>query len=276
MQHNAGDSASSMNEQPIGVFDSGIGGLSVVTHILKLLPRENIIYFGDTARVPYGSRSNEIVQTYAVEDAAFLTSKNVKAMVIACNTVSAVGLEKVRAAFSVPVIGVIIPGAQAAARTTKNKKVGVIGTIATIASQSYANAIRLIDPAIEVTSQPCPLFVPLAEEGWTTHKASQLIAEEYLEPLKDAKVDTLVLGCTHYPLLHDIIHKTMGAGVTLVNPGEETVRWTKDFLAQHNLLNKSGQPPRHSFYVSDLPQKFLEVGERFLGMKLENVEKIDI
>ncbi|HZV13260.1 MAG TPA: glutamate racemase [Candidatus Kapabacteria bacterium] len=264
------------NERPIGVFDSGIGGLTVVHHLLRLLPNENIVYFGDTARVPYGGRSKEILRVYSLEDAAFLMSKNVKMIVIACNTVSAVGLEYVRARYDVPVLGVIIPGAQAAVRATKNKKIGVIGTMATVSSNSYTEAILALNPTVEVISQPCPLFVPLAEEGWTTQKATELIADEYLAPFKRAGVDTLVLGCTHYPLLHDMIEKVMGPNVMLVNPGAETAQATKAFLTEHNMLNASGLKPRHEFYVSDVPLKFLEVGERFLGMKLENVAKVDI
>jgi len=268
--------------RPIGVFDSGIGGLTVVHYLLQFLPAEDIIYFGDTARLPYGSHSPEIVRTYALEDAGFLVNKHVKTIIVACNTVSAVGIDAVRARFDVPVIGVIEPGASAAVRATRNKKIGVIGTLATITSNAYSNAIHAIDPAIEIFGTACPLFVPVAEEGWANHKAAELIAEEYLEKMGKSGVDTLVLGCTHYPLLHDVIQKIMGSGVTLVNPGEETALWTKNFIMSHNLSNpdhpdhSNHATTRHEFYLSDLSLKFSEIGERFLGMKLENVHKVEL
>lgn len=264
------------NSRPVGVFDSGIGGLTVVHHLLRVLPHERIVYFGDTARVPYGSRSRDVVEQYAVQDAAFLLSRNVKAIIVACNTVSAVGIDAVRNKFAIPILGVILPGARAAAAATKTKRIGVIGTIGTIASNSYTDAIHAIDPLITVVAAPCPLFVPLVEEGWTHHRATQATAEEYLKPLHDANVDTLVLGCTHYPLLTDVIQSVMGPGVRIINSGEETANDARQFLADHQLLNPSTDIPHHEFFVSDAPLKFQEIGERFLGTKLEHVEKVDI
>lgn len=264
------------DSRPVGVFDSGIGGLTVVQHLMRMLPHEHIVYFGDTARVPYGSRSREVVEQYAVQDAAFLLSKNVKAIIIACNTVSAVGIDAVRQRFDVPLLGVILPGARAAAAATRNKRVGVIGTIATVSSGSYTQAIHAIDPAITVFGQACPLFVPLAEEGWTHHRATEAIAEEYLHGLREERVDTLVLGCTHYPLLHDVIQNVMGPDVRIINSGEETARDARAFLEQRGLMNPGHDNARHEFFVSDVPLKFQEIGERFLGVSLAHVEKVDI
>ncbi|HEY6953131.1 MAG TPA: glutamate racemase, partial [Bacteroidota bacterium] len=189
------------NARPIGVFDSGIGGLTVVRALMKHLPHENLVYFGDTARVPYGPKSAQVVREYAVQDTDELLKHNVKYIVVACNTVSAVALDVVQKRARVPVLGVIVPGAEAAAHATVKKRVGIIGTLGTVLSNAYTNAIRQIDPGIQVFSQPCPLFVPLAEEGWTSHAATELIAKEYLFPLTLEKIDTLILGCTHYPLL---------------------------------------------------------------------------
>ncbi len=188
-------------EKPIGVFDSGIGGLTVVKRIANTLPEEDIVYFGDTARVPYGSKSNSTVIEYSIQDARFLMNKNVKVIVAACNTASSIAIEQLRKNFDVPVIGMIEPGAQLAVKETKNKKIGVIGTRATISNKAYSKEIKRLDPQILVFEKACPLFVPLAEEGWIDHKATYEIAEEYLAELRDLKIDTLVLGCTHYPLL---------------------------------------------------------------------------
>src|SRR6266571_5391653 len=198
-------SSKSQQAKPIGVFDSGIGGLTVVQALMKRLPHENIVYFGDTERVPYGPKSNQVVREYAAQDTDFLVGHNVKMIVVACNTVSSVALEVVQKHSKVPVVGVILPGAKAAVRATTKKRIGVIGTIGTIASNAYTNAIRQFDSLATVVGQPCPLFVPLAEEGWIDHKATELIAKEYLFPLKLQKIDTLVLGCTHYPILREVI-----------------------------------------------------------------------
>jgi glutamate racemase len=262
------------SSQPIGVFDSGIGGLSVVHSLTRELPFENIVYFGDTARVPYGPKSPQVVREYALQDTDVLLQHDVKAVVIACNTVSAVALDVVQKRARVPVIGVILPGAAAAVRATKKQRVGIIGTVGTINSKAYTNAIRQINSSVKVFGQPCPLFVPLAEEGWTDHKATELIAKEYLFPLTLEKIDTLVLGCTHYPLLRDVIDRILHHAVTLIDSGEATAAAVKELLAQHDLLNPSSMKPRLQFFVSDIPHRFTEVGERFLGQRLGKVERV--
>ncbi len=265
----------SPQERPIGVFDSGIGGLTVVRAMMRLLPHENIVYFGDTARVPYGPKSPQVVREYAAQDTDYLVKHQVKMIVIACNTVSAVALEVVQKHAKVPVVGVILPGAEAAVRASKTKRIGVIGTVGTIASNAYANAIRLCDPQASVTGQACPLFVPLAEEGWTDHAATELIAKEYLFPLKLHKIDTLVLGCTHYPILRSVIQEIVGAGVTLVDSGEATAQVVADLLDEKGLRNMSSARANVQFFVSDIPHKFAEVGERFLGERLGRVRRAE-
>ncbi|MGB2868703.1 MAG: glutamate racemase [Bacteroidota bacterium] len=260
--------------EPIGVFDSGIGGLTVVRALRHHLPNENIVYFGDTARVPYGPKSPEVVREYSVQDTDVLLSHNVKMIVVACNTVSAVALDVVQKRAKVPVIGVIIPGAEAAAAVTKKKRVGVIGTVGTIASNAYTNALRQVDPSIQTFSQACPLFVPLAEEGWIDHKATELVAKEYLFPLTLEKIDTLILGCTHYPLLKAVIGKVLHNSVELIDSGEATAVKVKDLLISEGLKNTSSMKPNVQFFVSDVPLKFSEVGERFLGEKMGKVNRI--
>jgi glutamate racemase len=264
-----------MNSKPIGVFDSGIGGLTVVHALTKRLPHENVVYFGDTARVPYGPKSPQVVREYAAQDVDFLASKDVKMVVIACNTVSAVALDVVMKRAKVPVVGVIHPGAAAALNATKKKRVGVIGTLATIGSNAYAHAIRQLDKDIQVFSQACPLFVPLAEEGWTDHKVTELVAKEYLFPLQLEKIDTLILGCTHYPLLREAIQKVVDGTVTLIDSGEATAAEVERLLDEHGMRNPSTHKPNLQFYVSDIPAKFTEVGERFLGQKLGRVQRAE-
>jgi glutamate racemase len=264
-----------MNSRPIGVFDSGIGGLTVVHALTQRLPHENIVYFGDTARVPYGPKSPRVIREYAAEDTDFLLSKNVKMIVIACNTVSGVALDVVMKRANVPVVGVIHPGAAAAVAATKMKRVGVIGTIATIGSHAYTNAIRQLDPDVKVFSQACPLFVPLAEEGWTHHKATEMIAKEYLFPLKLEKIDALILGCTHYPLLKDVIKKVVDGNVRLIDSGEAAAAEVERLLDDSKLRNSSSLKPHLQFFVSDVPAKFTEVGERFLGQKLGRVMRAE-
>jgi glutamate racemase len=263
------------NAQPIGVFDSGIGGMTVVRALTQYLPHENIVYFGDTARVPYGPKSPQVVREYAMQDTDVLLQHNVKLIVIACNTVSAVALDVVQKRAKIPVIGVILPGAEAAAKATKKKRIGVIGTIGTVFSNAYTNAIRQLDPDIKVFGQPCPLFVPLAEEGWINHKATELIAKEYLFPLTLEKIDTLVLGCTHYPILRNVINKVLHDSVTLIDSGEATAVVVKKMLTELNLENTSKLKPNLQFYVSDVPHKFAEIGERFLGTKLGKVQRVE-
>jgi glutamate racemase len=262
------------DSRPIGVFDSGIGGLTVVRALMRHLPNENLVYFGDTARVPYGPKSTLVVREYAVHDTDELLRHNVKAIIIACNTVSAVALDVVQKRAKVPVLGVILPGAEAAAQATKNKRVGVIGTLGTVLSNAYSNALRQLNPDIHVTSQACPLFVPLAEEGWTSHPATELVAKEYLFPLTLEKIDTLILGCTHYPLLKETIDSVLHRSVVLIDSGEATAFATVHLLEKLGIRNESTLKPNLQFFVSDIPHKFTEVGERFLGQKLGKIQRV--
>jgi glutamate racemase len=265
-----------MNSKPIGVFDSGIGGLTVVRALMKRLPNENIVYFGDTARVPYGPKSSQVVREYAAQDTDFLLSQNVKMIVIACNTVSSVALDVVQKRAKMSVVGVIQPGSESALIATKNKRIGVIGTLTTILSNAYTNTIRQLDSSIEVFSKPCPLFVPLAEEGFIEHPATELIVKEYLFELRLKKIDTLILGCTHYPILKNIISKVMGEGVRLIDSGESASAQVEKILVTEGLRNPSNLKANMKFFVSDIPHKFTEVGERFLGQKMGIVKKVHI
>jgi glutamate racemase len=263
-------------EKPIGVFDSGIGGLTVVKRLFSTLPKESIVYFGDTARVPYGSKSNQTVIEYSIQDTNFLLSKNVKAVVVACNTASSIAIEELRKRFDVPVIGMIEPGASMAVKETKNKRIGVIGTRATIGNKAYSNAIKKIDNEIEVLEKACPLFVPIAEEGWVRHKATYEIAEEYLKELREKEIDTLVLGCTHYPILADIIQEVVGKDVKLIDSGVASSEIVKNEIARIGLETNSAVPGQASFYVSDIPTTFKQVAELFLGQPVNEVIKIDL
>ena len=264
-----------IQSKPIGVFDSGIGGLTVMRALTEQLPHENIVYFGDTARVPYGSKSPQTVREYAAQDTDFLMSHDVKMIVVACNTVSSVALDVVQKHANVPVVGVIIPGARAALNATKRNRIGVIGTVGTIASNAYVNAIRQLDAAATVVSQPCPLFVPLAEEGWVDQEATQLIAKEYLFPLKLQDIDALVLGCTHYPILKNAIAEVMGSGVRLIDSGEAVARDVEQILTERKLINPSKHTANVQLFVSDIPYKFAEVGQRFLGRTLGKVRRAE-
>ena len=264
------------NNKPIGVFDSGIGGLTVVKRFAANLPNENIIYFGDTARVPYGSKSNSTVIEYSIQNTDFLLNKNVKAVVVACNTASSVAIYALKEKFAVPVIGMIEPGAEMAIRETKNKKIGVIGTRSTIDNRAYSNEIKKIDPEAEVIEKACPLFVPLAEEGWTDHQATIEIAEEYLGELRNLDIDTLVLGCTHYPILSEVIQNVMGENVTLIDSGIASAEVVKKELKQINLENNSSEKGTSEFYVSDIPTTFKSVAELFLGRQISDVHKVDL
>lgn len=263
-------------EKPIGVFDSGIGGLTVVKRLFSTLPKENIVYFGDTARVPYGSKSNSTVIDYSIQNTNFLLSKNVKAVVVACNTASSVAIDELRKRFDIPVIGMIEPGASMAINETKKGKIGVIGTRATISNKAYSATIKKLNPAIEVFEKACPLFVPLAEEGWTNHKATVEIAEEYLKELREKDIDTLVLGCTHYPILSDVIQKVIGSNVKLIDSGIASSEIVRDELIRIGLETNSAVPGQASFYVSDIPTTFKQVAELFLGQPVNEVIKVDI
>lgn len=262
-------------ENPIGVFDSGIGGLTVVSRLIELLPHENIVYFGDTARVPYGNKSSEAVREYALQDAKFLLSRGVKLIVIACNTASAVAMDIVEAHSSVPTIGVIEPTAREAVRLSGSMGIGVIGTLSTIDSCAYTSALKSVDSKVKVSAQACPLFVPLAEEGLFDHQATDLIAREYLSRFV-GKIDVMILGCTHYPLLKGAISRALEDKVQLVDAGEATAKSVKEVLLRSDLLNTQSGRPRYEFYVSDFPQKFNEIAERFLGRKLEFVRKVQV
>ncbi len=279
-------------ERPIGVFDSGIGGLTVVRQLMSRLPREHIVYFGDSARVPYGTKSPETVTRFAMESARFLLKRDIKFLIVACNTASAVALEVLQQRFEVPMIGVIEPGVRAAAGATRTRNIGVIGTQATIRSGAYERGILGLLPDAVVSGVPCPLFVPLAEEGWTTGPVVEQTGRIYLEPLLRKGVDTLILGCTHYPLLKDAIAGIMGPEVTLVDTAEETVRLVREQLETLGLLRDGGgaQGDRGTsqrgvpdgeahgtrrFFVSDIPAQFSAVGGRFLGEPMLEVEWVD-
>ncbi|MCC7142000.1 MAG: glutamate racemase [Candidatus Eisenbacteria bacterium] len=259
-------------DRPIGVFDSGIGGLTVVRQLLSFLPDEDIVYFGDTARVPYGTKSPETVTRFTREAARFLAHRGVKCLVLACNTASALALPALREDFELPMAGVILPGARAAGRATRNRRIGVIGTVATVRSGAYEAAIRELDPAIEVRAAACPLFVPLAEEGWIEGEVVEQAARIYLAPLLASGVDTLILGCTHYPLLKTAIARIAGPEVTLIDTAEETVREVEAMLRSEGLRRDARAEGHHRFFVSDVPAQFSEVGARFLGRPLSSVE----
>lgn len=264
------------SSSPIGVFDSGIGGLTVVAEIMRQLPDEGIVYFGDTARLPYGPKSSETVRQFAVQDTEFLLRQGVKAVVVACNTASSVAIEDLSGRYSLPIIGVIRPGALAAVSTTLAGKVGVIGTEGTIASHAYRREIHRLDRDIEVLEVSCPLFVPLAEEGWTDREVTLVIAHEYLRPLRDAGVDVVVLGCTHYPILKDTIAKVFGPSVRLIDSAEETARETSEQLSALDLSRTDAGAPERRFFVSDVPHRFREQAERFLGSPLPDVSVVSV
>ena len=263
-------------EKPIGVFDSGIGGLTVVKRISSNLPKEDIVYFGDTARVPYGSKSNSTVIEYSIQDAKFLMNKNVKAIVVACNTSSSVALNDLRKCFNVPVIGMIEPGSQAALKATRNGRIGVIGTRATVNNKAYSNQIKRFNSDVQIFEKACPLFVPLAEEGWIKHKATYDIAEEYLKELREKEIDTLVLGCTHYPILSEVIQDVIGNKVNLIDSGIASAEAVKVELDRYDLHTNKNSMGNQEFFVSDIPVKFKEVAELFVGKEISEVRKIDL
>lgn len=264
-------------DRPIGIFDSGFGGLTVVQALTRRLPRESILYFGDTARVPYGPKSPDTVRRFAREAARFLLARDIKLMVIACNTATAHAEVTLREELDVPVVGVIEPGATAAAAATRTGRIGVLGTAGTIASGAYDRALRRrLGEAARVYSQPCPLFVPLVEEGWTEHPVTTVVAAEYLRPLKEMDVDVAILGCTHYPLLAPTLAAEMGDGVTLVDSAEETARAVAEILKRDRIARMADSPPAHAFFVSDSPERFREVGRRFVGNLITDVEHVEI
>jgi glutamate racemase len=263
------------NTAPIGVFDSGIGGLTVVSAIRRRLPQESLLYLGDTARVPYGTKSGDVVRRYAHNCARFLVEGGAKMVVVACNTASAHALASLRQTLAVPVIGVIEPGAEVAARTTRNGRIGVIGTEGTITSGSYQRALEQVSPKSRVLANPCPLFVPLAEEGMVDHPATRLIAEEYLAPLKAAGIDTLVLGCTHYPLLAPVIQRLMGPAVTVVDSSTAVASAVATALSA-SALASIGRTAPDRFFATDVSARVSRVGATFLGESLGEVQLIDL
>jgi glutamate racemase len=261
-------------QKAIGIFDSGIGGLTVLKEIIAKLPEENTIYLGDTARVPYGIRSPETVTRYSFENTRFLLSQEIKMLVVACNTASAVSLDAVKKEFPLPIIGVLEPGARAAVAVTKTRKVGVIGTEATINSGAYEKAIKKLGADIEVFSLPCPLFVPLVEEGWIENDVAELVALKYLAGFKDKRIDTLVLGCTHYPLLKGVITKAMGSGITLIDSATETAREVADILGKLKWKKEGQGKVVRKYFVTDTPSRFVKIGKLFLEDSLLTAEQV--
>lgn len=263
-------------EKAIGVFDSGLGGLTVLKEISKVLPNENIVYFGDTARVPYGPRSSETVTKYTFQSINFLLENNIKAIVVACNTASARSLEAAQERYNIPIIGVIKPGAKGALKVTENKRIGIIGTSGTVSSKAYEYEILKRDIEAKVFSKACPLFVPIVEEGWANTTVAELTAKEYLSYFDNTGIDTLIMGCTHYPILYETILKVTEGKIKLINPAVETALRLKDLLLKKNLLNKKTKTSADKFFVSDLPERFQKIGEDFLNKPFENVSVVEI
>lgn len=263
---------------PIGVFDSGVGGLTVAREIMRQLPNEHIVYFGDTARVPYGSKSKDNIIRYSRQIIRFLRTQNVKAIVIACNTASALALDIVRSETDIPVIGVIVPGARAAVQVTEEKKIGVIGTEATIRSEMYTKIIKGMDEEISVEGMACPLFVPLVEEGFAKHHVTEEIIDYYLKPMRESDIDTLILGCTHYPLLRSRIREYMGDKVNIVNPAYETAMDLKALLEEYDMANESieGEHAAYEFYVSDAAEKFRQFANSIWPYDIATTKQINI
>lgn len=263
---------------PIGVFDSGVGGLTVVREMIRQLPNENIVYFGDTARVPYGSKSQNTIIRFSEQIIRFLKKKQVKAIVIACNTASALALEAVRDEFDIPILGVVIPGARAAVEATENLKVGVVGTDATVQSGMYTKIIHGMNPDITVIEKACPLFVPLVEEGFKEHKVTQEIIDYYLDSIKKTDIDAMILGCTHYPLLRSKIRAYMGDKIQIVNPAYETAMDLKRLLEEQDMVNEGMKEPysRYEFFVSDAAEKFRNFANTVMPFDISTTNVINI
>ncbi|MBN1872581.1 MAG: glutamate racemase [Candidatus Omnitrophica bacterium] len=261
---------------PIGIFDSGIGGLTVLKEIKRLLPDEDIVYFGDTARVPYGIKSRDTVIKFSMQNANFLLSLNVKMIIAACNTSSSCSLQALKKRFPIPVIGVIEPGVKEAAAKTKNMRLGVIGTRATVSSGAYQQAIKKANPHIFVKAVSCPLFVPLAEEGWLDDEITHMVASRYLKTLKEEGIDTIILGCTHYPLLEGVIRRVLGSGVNVVDSATQTAKSVKRTLIDNSLQSSRKKAGSYKFFVSDEERRFKEVGSKFLGSRIEGVKRVSV
>lgn len=263
-------------DRPIGIFDSGLGGLTVVRAVNRLLPNEDIIYLGDTARFPYGNKSKSTIERYSLEISEFLVQKSVKMIIVACNTASSLGIDAVRREYDLPVLSVIGPGARTAIKATKTRKIGVIGTRATVKSGSYIRALKLVDPDVEIFSFPTPLLVPLAEEGWNSSDITKQVAEIYLAPLKEKGIDTLILGCTHYPLIKSIIAGIMGDKVRLVDSAEALALEAKQVLAEKNLAREDQTAGIIKYYTTDAPESFIETGGRLIDLDLSSSEQFVI
>ncbi len=264
------------DSRPIGIFDSGIGGLTVARAIRRELPGENLLYFGDTARLPYGTKSEQTVSRYAHQIAQFLLRRDVKALVVACNTASAVALPALTESLDIPVLGVIEPGVIGAVKATKKNCIGVIGTVATIESNAYSQALHEQNHALEVVSVACPLFVPLAEEGLLDGSIAEAIAHRYLDTFGSAGIDTLILGCTHYPYLTPVIEKVVGHQVTLIDSGSETAHILTNLLQEKQMTAKDSSEGRLTVLLTDLPRRFREVGARFLGQPLDDIGLVSL
>ena len=268
-----------LNHAPIGVFDSGVGGLAAAREIMRQIPDVRIVYFGDTARVPYGSKSPNTIIRYSRQIIRFLRTKNVKAIVVACNTASAFALETIKPELDIPIIGVVKPGAKVAAQTTQNGKIGVIGTEGTIRSEIYTKTIHRENKDAQVMGRACPLFVPLVEEGWIKDPVTVAVAERYLQPFKESDIDTLILGCTHYPLLRSTVREIMGEGVNLVNPAYETAVELRRLLAEQGIANDGkiqNREEKYQFYVSDAAEKFMQFANSILPYDIEQTQLIPI
>lgn len=262
---------------PVGVFDSGVGGLTVVREIIRQLPDENIVYFGDTARVPYGNKSKENIIRFSKQIIRFLKTKQVKAIVIACNTASALALDTVRDAFEIPILGVVVPGARAAVEATQNGNVGVVGTDATVRSKVYTQVIQKMDPTVTVIEKACPLFVPLVEEGFKEHPITEQVIDYYLASMKASRIDTMILGCTHYPLLRSRIRSYLGDGIQIVNPAYETAMDLKALLKERNMANDGeGEHGHCEFYVSDAAEKFKSFANSVMPFNIASTSVIEI
>lgn len=263
----------------IGVFDSGLGGLTTVSELKRIMPNENIVYFGDTGRVPYGTKGSETIRKYAIQDMRFLLSQNVKAVICACNTASTAVTNEMAESLGVPFFEVLTPAVSSAVKKTKNNKIGVICTSATVKSGAYEKELLRLNSNLEVVIRSCPLFVPLVENGYTdfNNEVTRLVATEYLSPMKQAGIDTLILGCTHYPILKDIIADIMGSAISLIDSGAEVARVAYTLLKESNLLNPSSEVGKSSYFVSDDPTDFKNNANKILNnSKIENAVKIDI
>ncbi|MEE8437857.1 MAG: glutamate racemase [Candidatus Neomarinimicrobiota bacterium] len=264
------------NSDPIAVFDSGLGGLTVVKALQKTLPAEAIIYFGDSARVPYGNKSKTLIREYSREITEFLINKKAKMIVVACNTASALALENLTSEFEIPLLGVIGPGVEAALKATGNDRVGIIGTIATIRSGAYEKTLKALSPELNVFSKSCPLFVPLVEEGWLNGSVPDLVAAAYLREMNAQNVDTIILGCTHYPLLKPVLQKVVNKDTFLIDSADTTALKTAEMLKKLGILNNSSKPGSFTCFVTDLPLRFKVLARRFLGTSIDHVSTVHL